>query len=81
MRVHGLTFLAAKPKISAIATVLMAAIASSSASAQQPPRENCVAVSKGEYDSASRTNRLSNRVGSYVRTRRLWRRYYWYCRP
>jgi hypothetical protein len=52
----------------------------SSAKAQQPPRNGCVAVSKREYDSAKREKLLRNRYGAYVRTGRLLRRFYWYCR-
>ena len=46
---------------------------------QQPPRKGCIAVSKMEYDRAKREKLLRNRNGAYVRTGRLWRRYYWYC--
>jgi hypothetical protein len=52
----------------------------SSASAQQPPRNGCVAVSKSEYASAKRAKLLRGRYGAYVRTGRLLRRFYWYCR-
>ena len=56
------------------------AFATSSANAQQPPRNGCVAVSKGEYASAKRGKLLRGRYGNYVRTGRLLRRFYWYCR-
>jgi hypothetical protein len=52
----------------------------SSVNAEQPPRKGCVAVTKNEYDGAKRMNLLRNTFGTYVRTGRLWRRYYWYCR-
>ena len=51
----------------------------SSAKAQQPPRTGCVAFSKSEYDSAKRQKLLRNRYGTYVRTGRPLRRFYWYC--
>jgi hypothetical protein len=35
---------------------------------QQPPRKECVAVSKMEYNSAKREKLLCNRNGSYLRT-------------
>ena len=47
--------------------------------AQQAPDKRCVAVSKQEYDSAKAQNLLRTRYSTYVRTGRLWRRYYWYC--
>jgi hypothetical protein len=52
----------------------------SSANAQQPPRNGCVAVAKSEYASAKRAKLLRSRYGAYVRTGRLLRRFYWYCR-
>jgi len=52
---------------------------SCSANAQQPPREGCRAASKLEYNSAKRDYLLNTRVGTYVRTGHVWRRYYWYC--
>jgi hypothetical protein len=47
--------------------------------AQEPPRNRCVTVPKIEYDSAKKENLLRNRNGAYIRTGRIWRRYYWYC--
>jgi hypothetical protein len=56
-------------------------IASSSSSVNaDPPRSGCVAVSKGEYQGAYRKNLLHTRFGTYVRTGRLGRYSYWYCR-
>jgi hypothetical protein len=54
------------------------AFLSSAVNADQPSR-NCRAVPKIEYDSAKREKLLSNRNGAYIRTGRIWRRYYWYC--
>ena len=51
----------------------------SSVSAEQPPRKGCIAVPKIEYASAAREKLLRNRNGAYVRTGRIWQRYYWYC--
>jgi len=59
--------------------LMLIALSSSSVNAQQPPRNGCVAVSKIEYYSAKRQNLLRNRLGTYVRTGHLLRRYYWYC--
>jgi hypothetical protein len=49
------------------------------ANAQQPPRKGCYAVDKREYDSARKKNLLNIRFGTYVRTGRVLRRYYWFC--
>jgi hypothetical protein len=59
-------------------TMLLAAPAHA-ANAQQPPWDGCVAVPKIQYDSAKKQYLLVNRFGSYVRTGRFWRHYYWYC--
>ena len=64
----------------AVLGFMLIAFPFSSAKAEQPPRKECVAVSKTEYDSANRKKLLRNKFGTYVRTSRLWRRYYWYCR-
>jgi hypothetical protein len=64
--------------IAVIGAALVAA-SSSSVNAQQPPWEGCRAASKTEYDSAKSQYLLRNAFGMYVRTRQLWRRYYWYC--
>jgi hypothetical protein len=61
-----------------IATSLIAA--SPSSANADPPAKGCVAVSKGEYQGAYRKKLLQTRFGTYVRTGRLGRRYYWYCR-
>jgi hypothetical protein len=63
----------------AMAGLLAAVAMLSPVAAQQPPRKECVAVTKAEYDSARRRGLLRNRYGTYVRTGRIWRRYYWYC--
>ena len=52
----------------------------SPAKAQQPPYTGCVAVSKQEYNSAKRQKMLRTRFSAYVRTGRIGRRFYWYCR-
>jgi hypothetical protein len=49
------------------------------AEAQKPPWDGCTAVPKIQYDSAKKQYLLVNRFGSYVRTGRFWRHYYWYC--
>lgn len=66
------------PCIAVIGTALFV-IYSSSVNAQQPPWQECRAASKVEYNSAKRNYLLTNRVGMYVRTGHVWRRYYWYC--
>jgi len=59
--------------------LMLFALPSSSANAQQPPWGGCRAVSKIEYNSAKRQYLLHGRFGSYVRTGHFWRHYYWYC--
>ena len=49
------------------------------AKGQEPPWDGCTAVPKIQYDSAKKQYLLVNRFGSYVRTGRFWRHYYWYC--
>ena len=61
----------------AIAAALL--LLCSPANAAQPPADRCRAASKIEYDSARKQFLLRNRFGAYVRTGRIWRRYYWYC--
>jgi len=63
----------------AVIGLMLIAFPSSPVNAAQPPREGCVAVSKSEYGSAKREKLLRNRNGLYVRTGRIWQRYYWYC--
>ena len=60
-----------------IATSLIAS--SSSSVNADPPRNGCVAVSKGEYRGAYKKNLLHTRFGTYVRMGRLGRHSYWYC--
>jgi hypothetical protein len=60
--------------------LLVAAFSSPSAKAQQPPNQGCVAVSQQEYDSAKRQKLLRTRFSAYIRTGRIGRRFYWYCR-
>ena len=60
-----------------IATSLIAS--SSSSVNADPPRNGCVAVSKGEYRGAYKKNLLRTRFGTYVRMGRLGRHSYWYC--
>jgi hypothetical protein len=64
----------------AVIGLALMAFPTASAKAQQPPRTGCVAVSKSEYASANRQKLLRNRYGTYVRTGRPLRRFYWYCR-
>jgi hypothetical protein len=59
--------------------LMLIALPSSSVNAQQPPRKGCVAVSTIEYNSAKREKLLRNSNGTYVRTGRILRRYYWFC--
>jgi hypothetical protein len=54
-------------------------IHSSSAVAEQPPPEGCVAVSKIEFDSAKRKNMLHSSFAAYERAGGLFKRSYWYC--
>jgi hypothetical protein len=65
--------------IAAAIGFMLIAFPSSSATAQQPPQPNCVAVPKIQYDSAKKQYLLRNASGMYVRTGRLFRRHYWYC--
>jgi len=65
--------------ITGVIGLMLIAFLSSSAIAEQPPQDGCVAVPKSQYDSAKKQNLLSNRFGMYVRTGRFLRRYYWYC--
>ena len=63
----------------AVIGLMLFAFSSLSANAQQPPSERCIAVTKAEYDAAKRQKMLQVRFGTYVRTGRIFRRYYWYC--
>jgi hypothetical protein len=63
----------------AVIGLMVIAFPSTSVNAQQAPRKGCVAIDKREYDSAKREKMLRTELGAYVRTGRLWRRYYWYC--
>jgi hypothetical protein len=63
----------------AVIGLMLIAFPSSSVKAEQLPRGECRAVSKIEYDSAKREYLLRSRFGIYMRTGRLWRRYYWHC--
>jgi len=65
----------------ALIGLLLMACPSSSLNAQQPPwSEGCRPASKVEYNAAKRQYLLRNSFGGeYLRTGRLWRRYYWYC--
>ena len=62
----------------ALIGAMLIAASASSVKAQQPPWEGCRPASKIEYDSAKRDYLLKTRVGTYVRTGHVWRRYYWY---
>ena len=59
--------------------LMLIAFPSQSENAEQPPSEQCVAVSKQEYDSADRQKLLHTRFSTYARTGQLGRRFYWYC--
>ena len=63
----------------AVIGLMLIAFPSSSVNAEQPYRKGCLAVPKSEYDSANRKKTLRTKFGTYERTGRLWRRYYWYC--
>jgi len=66
--------------IAVLASILVG-FSSSPVNAQQPPwQQGCRVASKTEYNAAKRQGLLTNRFGTYVRTGRFWRRYYWYCR-
>jgi hypothetical protein len=64
--------------IAAIALMLSAS-PTSSAKAEEPPW-GCLAVSKTEYNAAKSKKMLRNKFGTYMRTGRIWKRSYWYCR-
>ena len=59
--------------------LMLNAFPSHSVNAEQPPSEQCVAVSKQEYDSADRQKLLRTRFSTYARTGPFGRRFYWYC--
>jgi len=61
--------------------LLLSPLVVPSAHAQGTPQSNCVSVSRDEYLSAKQQKMLRARFGSYVRTGRPGRRYYWYCHP
>ncbi len=71
-----ITLVESRASIAVIALLVLAF--PSSTNAQQPPWKGCYAVDKREYYSAKKQKLLHAR-GTYVRTGRLWRRYYWYC--
>jgi hypothetical protein len=64
----------------AVIGLMLIAFPSSSVNAEQPPHKGCVGVSKDAYQIAKKKKLLRTRFGTYVRTGRLWHRYYWYCR-
>ncbi len=80
MRRGNLIALIESGACTAVIGLTLIAFTPSSVSAEEPPRKGCVAVDKREYDAAKREKLLRDRYGAYVRTGRLWRRYYWYCR-
>jgi hypothetical protein len=59
-----------------ILAVMLIAFPSAS-NAQKPPWKGCDAISKKGYKSGKK---LTGYGGTYVRTGRLGRRYYWFCR-
>jgi hypothetical protein len=65
--------------ILAASILMLAALPAAAASAPQPPRPGCVAVSKLEYNSAAKSRAQQNRFGHYETTRKLLRRAYWFC--
>ncbi len=72
-------FITLVESVASVAVIALLVLAfPSSANAQQPPWKGCYAVDKREYYSAKKQKLLHAR-GVYVRTGRLWRRYYWYC--
>lgn len=59
---------------------LLIAFTPSPAKGQQPPlTEGCRAVSKLEYNTATREYLLISKGGRYLQTGHLWRPYYWWC--
>ena len=64
----------------AAAVTMLVALPASSVNAEPPPREGCRAVYKIEYTAAKSKNLLRQKFGTYMRTGRFWRRFYWYCR-
>ena len=79
MRRENLIALIENRACTAVIGLMLIAFPSSSVRAEQPPRKDCIAVSKIEYDSAKMKRLLRGRSGAYVRTGRIWRRFYWYC--
>ena len=79
MRREKLVALIENAACTAVIGLMLIVFPFSSVNAEQPPRKGCVAVDKREYDAAKREKLLRDRYGTYVRTGRLWRRYYWYC--
>jgi hypothetical protein len=57
----------------------LTAFSSLSVNAEQPPSERCIAVPKGEYDSAAKQKLLRTHFTSYARTGQFGWRHYWYC--
>jgi hypothetical protein len=67
-------------RTAAAAFILTAvSLPANAAQAPQPPRPDCVAVSKLEYKSAGKSRAQQNRFGRYQTTRKLLHRYYWFC--
>jgi len=67
--------------VAALTGATVALLPCSPAFAQQAPRPNCVAVTKQEYDNARRNRLQRHRFGEYLRTGRVLKRAYWFCRP
>lgn len=80
MKRRNLIALIENGSLSCAIGLMLIAFPSSSVNAEQPPGKQCVSVPKQEYDSAKRQKLLDTRFSTYVRTGRLGRRSYWYCR-
>jgi hypothetical protein len=66
--------------IASVAAILVASSVGSAYAQAQPPTDRCRPASKVEYNAAKAQYLLTSQWGFYAMTRRLWRRYYWYCR-
>lgn len=76
------TGFAARWPLALIGGAVIAAWCSSASAVEsgaRPPNDQCRPATKLEYNSAKKQYLLQSRVGAYVRTGHVWRRYYWYC--
>jgi hypothetical protein len=80
MKQGKLVALIGEKACTAVMGLVLIALPTPRVNAQQPPGERCRPASKIEYNAAKKQFLLTNRFGGmYLRTGRIWRRYYWYC--